>query len=147
MPASRFTVRVSGWKRGELARISRDFAQSYGIPTPTVREVESGIYELHWGDGLNRDLLAFIVYYLHYPRDMDLEGRRILATLRIDPGVIEEVPPGRTLLLYVPTDDQDFDRVHAIDDQGSAYIIDFGRVRYVPTDDARCPPQVRALIA
>lgn len=142
-----FAVRVTGWRRSELDRITEDFAQLYGIATPIVREMEAGVYHLEWSDGLDRDNLAFLVNYLHYPRGVDATGRSILATARLAPGVIDEVSPGRALLLYVPSDDEDFDRIHALDDQGSAYIVDFRRVRYEPTDDARCPPQVRALIA
>ncbi|WP_369025362.1 hypothetical protein [Qipengyuania sp. RANM35] len=145
--AGDFTVRVTGWRRSELDRITEDFAQLYGIATPNVRETEAGVYHLEWSDGLNRDNLAFLVNFLHYPRGVDPAGRNIMATARLAPGVIDEVPPGRALLLYVPSDDEDFDRIHALDDQGSAYVVDFGRVRYVPTDDARCPPQVRGLIA
>lgn len=140
-----FTIRVRGWAGHELRTIFADFAAMYDIEEPRVVEGPGRIFSIDWPDGLDEAHVLFAVNYLHYPRDFDLDSRSILGAARVRPGNLTGIADDQSALVFVPENDTHFDRVHAVDDAGQAYLGDFGSTSFVPIDDARLPREVPKL--
>ncbi|MBY6129033.1 hypothetical protein KUW15_09930 [Qipengyuania aquimaris] len=142
VPGDQFTLRSRGWSGSELRAIFADFAKMYDIEEPRIVEGPGRIFSIDWPDGLAEAHILFAVNYLHYPRDFDLADRRILAAAQVKQGQLGGIPKDLGAKVFVPSDDTYYDRVHAVDDNGQAYLGDFGSASFVPIDDARMPRDV-----
>ena len=117
----------------------------YDIEEPRVVEGPGRIFSIDWPQGLTEAHILFAVNYLQYPRNFDLTGRGIVAAAQVKQGRLSGIPEGLGAKVFVPSDDTHYDRVHAVDEAGQAYLGDFGSVSFVPIDDARMPRDVENL--
>lgn len=145
VPGDKFSLRARGWSGHELRSMFANFAKLYGIEEPKIAEISMGLFSIEWPGGIEPAHILFAVNYARYPEDVDARGRAILVAARVDAGHLPGIPAGRSATVFVPADDVDFDRVHAIDDQGDAYLGDFGDTCFKPITDARMPAGLEQL--
>ncbi|MBX7493408.1 hypothetical protein K3163_09320 [Qipengyuania sp. 1NDW9] len=128
-----------------MTKIFADFAKMYDVAEPHIVERSGRIFSIDWPDGLEEAHVLFAVNYLHYPRDFDLDSRSVVGAARVRPGNLTGIADDQSAFVFVPENDTHYDRVHAVDDNGQAYLGDFGSASFVPIDDARMPRDVENL--
>jgi hypothetical protein len=123
------------------ARLPADFAaEVHPDPAGALRAV--------FPHDLPGDLFTFLVNYVQYPRGIDLKGRAIhvagRATLTPDFGAPHDAL-GQKAILYVPTNDTDYDVVYVRTVTGMVYEDSFASGTWKRVDTPRLPPEVETL--
>ena len=147
VPGNKFTLRARGWSGHELRSMFAQFAKLYSIDEPKIAELSMGLFSIDWPGGIEPAHMLFAVNYAQYPKDFDTQGRLIAVAAHVAAGQLPGIPADRSATVFVPADNVDFDRVHAIDDQGNAYLGDFGDTRFEPISDARMPAGLEQLFS
>lgn len=151
VPTDEATVVVSGWSKPELDKIISDFAQKYrwsqsALP---VKLVSAGTYEIQFPNGIAADDLMFLVNYLHYPEGFELKNRAITAVglIRLGApfGLSDKSLIGDRGVIYVPSNDIDYDQVYVKVASVGAYRVPFTTLNWVRTDNPRLPASVAEL--
>ncbi|MBL6851930.1 MAG: hypothetical protein ISS15_03845 [Alphaproteobacteria bacterium] len=150
-PNNRIVVVVRGWNKSELDRIVLDDLSAYELPESTARisARADGAYDIVFPNDIQPKLFFFLVNYIAYPKGFPLAGRTI--------GVVGHAkitaafgPPDATLIgksvdIYLPANDTEYDLVYARLDTGAAYEISFTDLIWRPTDDPRMPSTIVGL--
>src|SRR5215472_12259915 len=78
-PNNTHIVLVRGWNRAELDEILDDFLASYELPEWTAQADErpDDVLAVTFPQDIQPHLLYFLVNYIQYPKDFELEGRSI----------------------------------------------------------------------
>jgi hypothetical protein len=142
---------VDGWSSEELEKILADFASKYKENVGTFRHVifaKGATKRVSLPDDLAPDLLSYLVNYVHYPDNLELEGRNPvaigIATVTRDFGA----PPseiGKKAYFYVPSKDKDFDVVY-IKVGPHVYEQSFTSMEWKPMKDPRLSDSARTLM-
>jgi len=149
-PNNTTVVLVRGWNRTELEKILGDFLPGYELPASTVKIAEkpNDILAITFPNDINPDFLCYLVNYIQYPKDFELEGRSIGVLGRVVLTAAFGIPDpsfvGKQAELYVPAYDDQYDLVYAKVDS-RPYIVSFTNLIWKPTDDARTPSEIAGL--
>jgi hypothetical protein len=142
------TVAVRGWARGELQRIIADFSASYELPDTAIELGTStgDVSTLAVSDEVAPETFCFLVNYLNYPTGFDLSHRPIgvLARTTFPPGVGRPDLVGKPAVIYVPSDDTEYDQVYVHCAQQN-YVVSFTDFAWRPTAHARMPANISDL--
>lgn len=147
-------VVVSGWSAHELGGILRAFAKLHGIDGAfaahrSLDDSATGVHEIRFPEGIEPQLLLFLVNGLNYPVGYSLSDRDIgvagYATLTKgfdppDPSLV-----GEPVTVYVPADDLDHDVVYVHGPLIGSYALAFSNHRWRRVQDARMPAAVASL--
>jgi len=145
-------VLVRGWSETELRKIVDAFVRMYGLTsafeiTPTSRD--KSVLRISFPDDLAPENFFFLVNYINYPRDFDLKKRNIGVVARATLTAAFKVPDasfvGKTAEVYVPTEDTEYDLVHVLVSDRSAYRYSFAKEEFEPITDKRMPSTIRGL--
>ena len=144
---SEMELLVEGWNDSELRQIIGDFQQMYSDQLPknfsTEIHASSGwVRRVRFPAGIEPRLFCYLINYTTYPNGFDLKSRTILnagrATVASDFLPSDQSVIGESILLYVPSDDKDFDVVFA-QVKGQSYKYPFSSDRWQRVEDARVP--------
>lgn len=142
-----------GWTTQELNKIIDDFVALYGtqVPADFATEVHAdptGALRAVFPHDVPGDLFIFLVNYVRYPRGIDLKGRAVYvagrATLTSGFGAPHDAL-GQKAILYVPTNDTDYDVVYVRTVTGMVYEDSFASDTWKRVDNPRLPPEVETL--
>ncbi|HEY4414393.1 MAG TPA: hypothetical protein VGO57_01780 [Verrucomicrobiae bacterium] len=144
---------VRGWSDTELRQILGDFQRLSG-----GRLSVNFSTEIHTNDGASLRVtfptdipsvdFCFLVNYVQYPKGFDLPSRTILvagrATINSDFLPSDHSLVGRRILVYIPSDDRQYDEVFAQVD-GQSYEFPFTRTGFKLAQAPRLPVGVSDL--
>lgn len=143
------TILVSGWSASELDKILEDFSEIYDLDSKTFGQPEElGTWRKVPLRGIDSDSLFYLVNYLHYPKEIELDGRRPMAVALFDipRGLSSGNAPGvRSAKAYVPTNDEDYDLVYVAVEGGAVYRVPFTNLQWEATSEARMASDIRSL--
>jgi hypothetical protein len=143
-PDNTTSVSVRGWSRSDLERILTDFREGYElrIAMPVAEEAD-GALVIRFPDDIEPTKLYFLVNYICYPKDFDMEGRHVVvaghAVLNKAFGIPDPALAGRRAVIYVPTGDTDYDLVYVRPESGKAYRVSFTNLIWKAAAEARQP--------
>lgn len=137
-----------------MRQILDDFQYSYRDQLP-----QDFSAEIHAGRAWDRRvvfpadidplLFCFLVNYVQYPRDFDLDSRTILV---VGVGTVgsEFLPSDRSLIgkrimIYVPADDVEYDEVYGFV-EGQSYKLPFSKDHWILAPEPRLPAGVEQLV-
>ncbi len=144
---SEMELLVEGWSDSELRQIIGDFQQMYSDQLPknfsTEIHAHSGwVLRVTFPAGIEPRLFCYLINYAQYPNGFDLKSRTILnagrAKVSSDFLPSDQSVIGERIVLYVPTNDKDFDIVFA-QVKGQSYKYPFSSDRWQRAEDARIP--------
>jgi hypothetical protein len=143
---------VGGWKEDELVEIINDFREESEIDPPVEIEIqkrfESEFVLTFPGDIAPWDLAA-LVNYVIYPIDFNSAGRALVVagrtTLNADFTGIPESLHGKTAIIYVPENDDDYTVVFMHSETGENFAGSLNERVWQSVDASRLPPTVQAL--
>ncbi|MDI1247878.1 MAG: hypothetical protein PSV13_03255 [Lacunisphaera sp.] len=144
-------IDVAGWKQDEIEKILTDFRGMYQIPESSflVSKLGEGQFRLTFPDDVTPPKFLFLVNYIRYPKDLNLQNRRIgvLGRARIGRafGASDASLEGQEATVYVPANDTEFDNVYVQINSGRTFKIPFTRFIWESVDNARIPEEVVAL--
>jgi hypothetical protein len=152
-PNNKLSLSVRGWNRTELDKILADFLKSYDLPDAStmlrIEEKPGDILVVTFPRDIQPAQFFFLVNYIQYPKDFDLEQRSIgvLGHIVITPafGPPDTALVGKNAEIYVPADDDQYDEVYARVESGAAYRISFTNLIWQPAAEARMPATVAGL--
>ena len=146
------TITVRGWREEELSTMVKDFAQMYQLSSePKISRTDLGseVLRLSFPDDLEPDKFSFLVNYLRYPKGFDLNGRIIgvlgRTTLSSQYNVPDPTLVGKKAEFYVPSNDDQFDRVYVRAELGQTYENSFAASKWRLVGDDRFPETARGL--
>jgi hypothetical protein len=146
------SVVVRGWAGAELERILGDFRQSYEIPQASGWSMTAGPggeLVIAFPNDIEPRLLFFLVNYIQYPKGFDLTQRTIavLSHVVLTPafGIPDNTLIGKHAVIYVPSNDTEYDLVCAKVENGGAYEIPFTNLIWKRASDPRMPNAVKSL--
>ena len=139
LPLPSLAIRVSGWRKAELQAILAKFDEMYGVGNAKLAALDAGIYAIDFRSGLTAMNASFLVNYLHYPHDFDLDNRKIVAAARYPAkaaiGLPDSPDADDRLTIFVPVPDVRYDRVWGVvGNSGRVLEQDFGRMAWKPVD-------------
>lgn len=143
---------VSGWNEDELAEIIEDFRQENAVDPPMEVEIEKR-FENEFiltfpGDIAPWDFSA-LVNYLNYPIDFDLAGRTIVVagrvTLNFEFTGIPASLLGKTAIIYVPENDDEYDVVYMHAETDENFAGSFNERIWRSVVAPRLPAAIQAL--
>ena len=142
------SVAVRGWARAELQRIIVDFSSRYDVPESAI-ELDArtdGVSTLIVPGEITPETLCFLVNYLNYPNGFDLTGRSIGVSARtaLPRGFGPPDLVGKRALIYVPSDDAEYDQVY-VQCADKSYQVRLADFRWQVTVDARMPTTITGL--
>ena len=72
---------VSGWSEAELETILSDFSKMYDLRDDSFGVIvgDRVPIQIQISQSIGSDLLAYLVNYLHYPKNLSLDDRRVAA--------------------------------------------------------------------
>lgn len=153
-PDNAKVVVVTGWREEELRKIIDDFIRVYerdSYPPYTIelhRQTEN-TYRLTFPKDVHPWLLTFLINYLAYPSDFDLTRRSIIvagkATLSPAFTGVDTSLLGKSVVLYLPENDQDHDVVYMQVETGDTYVNSFTELRWRKVSEARLSNEVKTL--
>lgn len=138
-------IAVSGWSEAEARRILDDFANLYKIPAVSLalRKAEAGLLDVLFPVGIASDHFLFLVNYLNYPADINLDGRSLgIAGWVSDARLLGLDIAGSSITgatVYVPDQDAEFDQVAARLGNGQCYLLGFAGMAWQATAEPRMP--------
>ncbi len=138
---------VSGWSFSELQRVLTDFESLYELNPSSIalRRDDGEWLEVSWPNAISSDHALFLVNYIHYPMDFELNGRSICAVgvwdLTEGAGP-EDIPIGTPVKYYVPTDNTAYDEVFAMLEDRRSFQIPFTNFKWRPIDNPRASARV-----
>jgi hypothetical protein len=145
-------IAVKGWNRSELDQIISDFADLYGLSASSdfrIEQIDRNYFNITFPNDVPADRFYFLVNYIQYPSDFDLEGRDIHAaghaTLNRSFNLPDVDLLGKAATFYVPIDDSDYDLVYGQLTSGRAYEISFTNLTWKPVSNARKSPALIGL--
>lgn len=150
-PLPSVTIRVAGWRQAELQAILEKFGTMYDVGPAQITRLDGGIYDIAFRKGLTATNASFLVNYLHYPHDFDLDRRSITAAARYPERAAGGLP-GKAdyndmLMIFVPVPDDRYDRVWGvIDNSGRVFEQGFARMEWQPVT-GRVPENLIRLFA
>lgn len=151
VPGDQARVIVSGWSEPELSKIISDFARKYGWTSSSLpmRRISDSAYEVSFPNGVAADDLIFLVNYFQYPEGFDLKKRLITSVglIRLGPpfGLSDESLAGKQAVIYIPSNDTEYDQVYVQVPSATAYRVPFTTMNWIRTNDPRLPPAVAAM--
>jgi hypothetical protein len=132
---------VSGWSDAELETILSDFGGMYDLPADAFRVIKGEApAQIQIARPIDSKMLPFLVNYLHYPKELNFEGRQIAAVAVLKRSEALGGPPelaGRRATIYVPANDAEFDEVFVRVEPARYFRIPFTRLQWRPVDDGR----------
>jgi len=143
-----------GWNEEELRQILDDFQDLYRdrLPQDFSAEIRAGHAwdrRVTFPADIDPLLFCFLVNYVQYPRDFDLDSRTILV---VGEGTIgSELLPsdrsliGKRIMIYVPADDVEYDEVYGFV-EGQSYKLPFSKDHWVPASEPRLPAGAEQLL-
>lgn len=144
-------IAISGWSETEVGRILNDFAKLYKIPTGNLalRKVEAGRLDVSFPAGIASDHFLFLINYLNYPADIDLDGRSLgiagwvsgAQLLGLDVAGMSNIEAA----VYVPDQDTEFDQVAAHLGNGQSYLLGFAAMAWQVIAEPRMPRTVESI--
>lgn len=148
--ASDVMLLVAGWSDAELQTILADFGSMYALPDDTFRTISAGgeRFQIDTTGPIGSDVLLYLVNYLHYPKDLNLQGRQLAAVAVLDRSEDIGGPAdlaGRRAEIYVPADDSEFDEVFVRIDS-KHFRVSFNRLEWRPVDGGRETKGMRELL-
>ena len=97
----------------------------------------------------NQEYYFFLVNYLRYPKDFDLQNRTIgvLGRARLSQafGIPDSSLEGIMAKIYVPANDKEFDNVYVQLESGKTFKIPFTRLIWESVDNPKMPNEIRDL--
>ena len=143
---------VSGWSEAELETILSDFREMYDLRADSIRVIASdrAPAQIEISGPSGPTCWHTWSNYLHYPKDMKLDDRRVAAIAvvqrsRDSLGGPSELA-GRRATIYVPADDTEFDEVFVRIDPASYFRISFTRLQWRSVEDGREPGAMQDLV-
>ena len=136
-----------GWSEAELKRIIGDFHRMSIKELPANFSAQTqakggDILSTTFPANIEGMIFCFLVNYVQYPKDFDLESRTVLAagraTIRADFLPSEQSLIGKRMLFYIPADDRQYDIVFAQVD-GQSYEFPFSGTRWHRAKEPRLP--------
>jgi hypothetical protein len=119
-PHNTISVVVHGWTGAELERILGDFRLSYGLPEALEWKVTAGSdgrFAITFPSDIEPRFLFFLVNYIQYPKGFALSNRTIgmlsRATLTPAFGFADSTLVRKRAVIYVPSNDSEYDLVYA----------------------------------
>ena len=145
-------ILVNGWSEPELKKILKQFESMY-------QEAGEFVFEIHlepaapeliavvFPQDIDPVLFAFLINYIHYPKDFDLGGRAIgvLGTYSLAPS--QAGYGSGTVAVYVPEPDDEYDQVYAHVLAGKTYVHSFTNNRWVEAVNPAMPIFVRSQLS
>lgn len=134
-----------GWSQPEIDKILADFTALYaddGVKLKSSR-LTGNVFRIDFPEGIESRHAEFLVNYLDYPADLDLQGRDIRNVAAVVLGPEFGIPSGLAgckAVIYVPANDEEYDLVYGRLENGEAFRVSFGDNRWVDTGDARWRP-------
>ncbi len=153
-PANDKLLISSGWNAAELEKLLRDFQLLYSgrfQPAFTIQstQVKSTEFRITFPNDIDPILFYFLVNYASYPKDLDLSNRTILiagrATLDQNFALPNPSLIGQKALIYVPSDDHEFDLVYVKTEQGQVFEDSFASSKWKLVQNPRLPSGIEAL--
>lgn len=143
-------VLVRGWSHDELVAIVEAFIELYAINASTVRDepAQHGWTRISFTEPVDSSHLLFLVNYLHYPMDMELDRASPVAVGRfmtVEGCGPEGARAGQPAKAYVPLNDEEHDLVFVTLADGTTYRVSFTDMTWVAQRDDRMSPEVRAV--
>jgi hypothetical protein len=154
-PKNDKAILVKGWDESELWKIIHDFNETYknnGYPAYTIEphKQSANLYRLTFPQDIHPRLFTFLVNYLAYPFDLDLNGRSITVggrtTLSSDFEGIDSSLVGQKAILYIPENDEDHDVVYMQTESGVNLANSFTELKWRRVNKARLSNEVKDLI-
>jgi len=139
------SIAISGWSETEGRRILNDFAKLYTIPAGSLalRKAEAGRLDVSFPAGIASDHFLFLVNYLNYPADIDLDGRSLgIAGWASDARLLGLDVAGMSNIeatVYVPDQDTEFDQVATHLGNGQSYLLGFAAMAWKVIAEPRMP--------
>ncbi len=147
-------VLVKGWDETEIKKIIRDFIEGYendGYPGYTIepQKQSENLYRLIFPQDIHPRLFMFLVNYVAYPFDLDLEKRSIVvggkttlsAGFEIDPALI-----GEKAMFYIPERDEERSVVYLRTESGVTLANSFREMEWKRVADPRLANEVQNLV-
>ena len=153
-PTNDKVIISSGWDKIELEKILRDFQNLYNgrlhsTFTIQLTSVNSTQFRITFPNDIEPMLFSFLVNYARYPKGLDLTNRTILIAGKttLDQSFDPPNPSliGQKALIYVPTNDHEFDLVYIKTEQGQVYEDSFASSEWKLVQNPRLPGGVEAL--
>jgi hypothetical protein len=151
-PKNQKSVAVRGWTRTELEKILFDFRKLYNLPPSSdwlVAEEPNTVLSVTFPNDVRPEQLFYLINYIRYPKGFDLKDRSIgVAGHAIIDGAFGAPDAsllGKRVLLYVPSNDQDYDFVNARIEGGKTYKVPFTTLIWTSADDATTPTSIGGL--
>jgi len=150
-PNNNIVVVVRGWNKSELDRIVSDCLSAYELPESTSRisARTDGAYDIVFPKDIQPKLFFFLVNYIAYPKGFALAGRTIgvvgHAKITAAFGPPDATMIGKSVDIYLPANDFEYDLVYARLDNGEVYQISFTDLIWQRMDDPRMPSTIIGL--
>ena len=152
-PENDKAILIQGWNEDELRKILDDFVEqdlsnfdAFRIEIQTRFE---NLFVLTFSEDIHPDEFLFLINYLAYPVDFDLEGRSIVVagrtTLNSDFDGLPKLFAGKKAILYLPENDEDHDVVFLQSESGLTLAKSFHQGIWHKVKDARLPSAVKSL--
>lgn len=145
------SIAISGWSETEAGRILDDFAKLYKMPAGNLalRKAEAGRLDVSFPAGIASDHFLFLVNYLNYPADIELDGRSLgIAGWASDARLLSLDVAGKSNIeatVYVPDQDAEFDQVAAHLGNGQSYLLGFAAMAWQVIAEPRMPRAVESI--
>ena len=143
---------TSGWTDVELEKIISKFQMKYKgrlhstfsiVPT----QIQSNTFVFRFPGDIDPEYFRYLVNYVRYPEDIEEAGRSILVAGKTTLNNQFSLPlpslVGQKAIIYVPTNDTEFDLVYIRTDRGEVYkdsFVAFSSWKIV--NDPRLPPGI-----
>ena len=145
---------MKGWDETEIKKIIRDFIESYendGYPSYIIepQKQSQNLYRLIFPQDIHPRLFMFLVNYIAYPFDLDLENRSLnvggqttlSADFDIDPALV-----GKKAIFYIPERDEERTVVYLRTESGVTLANSFTEMEWKRVDDPRLANEVKNLV-
>ena len=147
------TILIRGWSEEELRRILGDFVEEDLTAFAAFRiEIETcpdNCFLLTFPEDIHPAEFVSLVNYLAYPINFDLDGRSIVVagktTLNSDFDGLPKSLAGKSALLYLPENDEDYDVVFLQTESGVILAKSFNERVWRRVKDSRLSSAVRSL--
>jgi hypothetical protein len=149
VPNERVHFVVHGWNEHQLSKILIDFHSMYKV-AGTISRPSGDILRISFEDGIAPTDLAFLVNYIQYPFEFEVDERvvRSLAVVTLGPefGIPSPDLDGQRAFIFVPANDKEHDLVHLMIEGVETYRISFTDMKWRTLDDARWRPELDELV-
>ena len=132
-----------------------DFIKTYendGYPSYSIepRKQQETLFRLQFPKDIHPQLFTFLVNYIAYPFDLDVESRSIVVagktTLTRGFEGLDESLIGQKAVLYLPQDDRDYTVVYLRTLSGITFANSFSDLVWRRVSDARLSGEVAKLM-